>query len=135
MKVRVIQPITTSRGTTPVGTIIDIPDTMLDRLKGKVEPLPFDSAHWQRIIKEMVADFGDRDARGGCWQWVQENCLDLWREHLKASREADHAYSEQDARKIEKAVSRAKDTHSAMLQAWEKRNQFIQPSLVSAKRK
>jgi hypothetical protein len=95
-------------------------------------PPPFDPAHWQQIISEMVADFGDRDPRGGCWQWVQENCLDLWREHMTASREVDQAYSEQDARNIEKAVSRAKDTYSSMLQAWEKRNQFIQPSLVSA---
>ncbi len=37
MKVRVIQPITTAKGTTPVGTIIDIPDNLLVKLKGKVE--------------------------------------------------------------------------------------------------
>jgi hypothetical protein len=95
-------------------------------------PPPFDSAHWQVIIREMVADFGDHDPRGGCWQWMQQNRPDLWREHMTASREIDQACSEQDARKIEKAVSRAKDSYSAMLEAWGGRNQFNQPSLLAA---
>ena len=39
MIVRVIQPITTIKGTTPAGTIIEIPDHLLDKLMGKVEAI------------------------------------------------------------------------------------------------
>ena len=93
-------------------------------------PPPFDLTHWKKIIPEMVADFGQRDPRAGCWQWVQERHPDLWREHRTATREIDQAYQQQDTGKIEKAVSRAKDTYNAMLEAWSK-NQHMQPSLLT----
>lgn len=95
-------------------------------------PPPFDSIHWRQIISKMVADFGHRDPLAGCWQWVQSNRPDLWREHITTQQQIDQAHQQQDTGKIEQAISRAKDTFSTMLQAWEKRNQLIQPSLEAA---
>jgi hypothetical protein len=39
VKVRVIQAITTTKGITPAGTIIEIPDSLLEKLKGKVDAI------------------------------------------------------------------------------------------------
>jgi integrase len=52
------------------------------------------------------------------------NRLDLWRGHRTAMREVDQAYHNQDAEKIEKAVSRAKDTYNAMLEVWSNSTTF-----------
>ncbi|MDY0301424.1 MAG: hypothetical protein RBQ99_07565 [Trichlorobacter sp.] len=95
-------------------------------------PPPFDSTHWQQTISKMVAGFYHRDPRAGCWQWIQTNRPDLWQEQMTANKEIDQAYQQQDTWKIEQAVSKAQDSFNAMLQAWEKRNQFIQPSLMAA---
>lgn len=40
MKVRTLEPLNTPQGEIPAGRIISIPDNLLERLRGKVEPLP-----------------------------------------------------------------------------------------------
>jgi len=40
MKVRVVESFNTAKGTIPKGAVVDIPDTLFDRLQGKVCKIP-----------------------------------------------------------------------------------------------
>ena len=88
MKVRVTESFNTAKGNIPEGTIIDIPETMFDRLQGKVarippavkkiEPLPKHSmSEGRRKTLGMVADAILEQAvidinHGGIWQSGQD---------------------------------------------------------------
>lgn len=113
---------------------LSFPGGKLERKSNRISFPVFNPAYWQKSIAEMVADFGDHTPHAECWSWIQEQHPSIWREHRTAMKEINRAYQQQDSRKIEKAVSEAKDTYNAMLQAWNNRNQCIQPPLMAADR-
>ena len=61
MRVRVIESFKTAKGNISEGTIIDIPEAMFDRLKGKVEPLHKVA---DAILQQTIFDIQS----GGIWQ-------------------------------------------------------------------
>lgn len=68
MKVRVISAITSVRGVIPAGAIIDVQESLLSRLFGKVELLPT-SAELEQLIGEKLAKI---DQAGKPWTgWRQ----------------------------------------------------------------
>lgn len=95
--------------------------------RSRATPPPFDSTYWRQIVTETVSDFNQRDPRAGCWDWIQENNSNLWQEHKAAMKDLDQAYQQQDTGKIEKTVSRAKDTCTAMFETWSNRNHHLDP--------
>jgi hypothetical protein len=69
VKVRVIHPITTNKGTTPAGAIIEIPESFLEKLKGKVEAFgdPKSFSHYCRPADcHCSAKIPDADYPTGC---------------------------------------------------------------------
>ncbi|MEN6373549.1 MAG: hypothetical protein ABFD75_02050 [Smithella sp.] len=61
MRVRVTESFNTAKGNIPKDAIIEIPETMLDRLKGKVEPLHIVA---DAILRQTVIDID----YGGVWK-------------------------------------------------------------------
>lgn len=131
MKVLVIKAFPTAKGNIQAGAIIDIPENMVDRLKGKVEPLTFDSSRWLTEIKNLADWISAKDPGGDCWQWIKENMSDLWKDHLAADMAVDKAYQEQNAEKIGAAITRTRATFAACLEAWQNR-QTNQPTRTAA---
>lgn len=68
MRVRVIESFKTAKGNISKGAIIDIPESMFDRLKGKVariSPAPEDKRKIaDSILKQAIIDID----QGGIWQ-------------------------------------------------------------------
>ena len=80
-------------------------------------------------IKNMVSDFGKRDPRHGCWQWIREHRAELWIAHRAAMAEIGSGFQAKDAGRVLAAKQTALDTFNSMLAIWEHR-QDVQPDLM-----
>lgn len=122
MRVKVIESFSTVKGKIPTDAIIDIPEKLLESLQGKVEPLPFAKTQWQAEIIKLADERSSKDPGGDCWQWIKENRPQLWRDHLVADMAIDQACQEQSAEKIGEAISRVRETFTAMIESWNNRH-------------
>ena len=129
MRVKAICEIPSARGVIPPGQIIDIPTEMVDRLKGKVQPLPFDAHHWRKVIGAMVLNLGRLD-QPGVFPWVSEHRPELWQVHRDSMQGIGFAFQDQDAGKIETAIRMARQAFDNCLAAWSERHIHEQPVLA-----
>jgi hypothetical protein len=84
MRVRTIAVVTTPRGEIPPGKIITIPDEVLDRLKGKVEPLravTVDGNAWLTLTGELRSSKPSADLAETICELTEDN-LELQRKLL-----------------------------------------------------
>lgn len=92
----------------------------------------FDPSYWQAEIMKLADELSSKDPGGDCWQWQKDNRPDLWNAHLAADMAADRVFQEQDAGKIGAAISETRGTFTAMIDAWNNRHDYKQPSLMAA---
>jgi hypothetical protein len=99
---------TTARGVTPAGSIIDIPDNLLPRLRGKVEPLPI-LTDLEKLIGETLAEI---DRAGRPWSSWRKS---LTPEQRQSVREAEQGIDSTFAALDRQGLMSALDNYSHLL--------------------
>jgi hypothetical protein len=72
----------------------------------------------KQTIKSTLTEFGERDPRRGCWEYIQQHHPDLWQEHKAALRGIDAGYQAKDAGRVMAAKGIALDTFNRMVETW-----------------
>lgn len=82
------------------GDFLTIPDGKEARLvaAGLARQATADDYH------AMISDFGRRDQRGDCWDWIKKHQPELWRRHMQALLAND--------------ISASRLSYNEMLSAW-----------------
>jgi len=152
MRVRTLQSLTTPRGEISAGRVIDIPDHLAERLKGKVEPIakekpevllktgrvvPIILENLTKTFQGLFEKAVDETAavcRPGCFEMVQKDFLDLAKEIQDAEDRINLEWLKAndgagDLGDFHEAVTRWRSLH---LKAIGECQNYKQPSLTAA---
>jgi hypothetical protein len=84
------------------GEIITLPPEKAQKMisAGYAETIPTDTDEYRELCREI----SELDPKGDCWNWIQKEHPELWREHITAFRSGD--------------IARARATFHQMIEAW-----------------
>ncbi|GAB7026024.1 hypothetical protein [Geotalea toluenoxydans] len=78
----------------------------------------FDAEEYRRSIDTLIAKMRQHNPGGDCWQWVQQNLNDKWRQLMQSLREIDAAFERQHRTQVQQAINRTGQLYQECVSAW-----------------
>lgn len=82
--------------------------------QGKV----FDAGKCYTEIHSLADEIRQHDPRGGCWEWIEMNLADTWRQLMEALKEIDTAFQKQCRGDLLQTIALTRRLYFECVSAW-----------------